>query len=241
MTINQYSLVLWGQRVKDSKRLITAIMKIFRDYFPSQQWFLEDQPTELFPLDPHDIDNLVDEKKQKNEFSALHIFLISSMGIKFSFTASIPLFVRKFDVVSLSFDEVHFRNEVLEFDFEKLISLFETLLIAFKPFWGAIRDNRQISLPEHQQISLSLQRTAIPTAFYWVNFFGQEMVDNLGGMQKMKSLVIEDQRRILDDPIGIMMWFHEIPFDYSDPRIRELIAVAEKQVSLQKIQDRFRK
>lgn len=241
MIQNKYTLVLWGFSPPDLARLIWEVIQLLKMTFPREQWFTDISPSEPVPLIKSDLETLISRKKESNEFNSLLLFLRSSNGMVVGFTFDAPKVVRKFDVVTLMFEKEHLLNENLSFDFSTLLALFEKLLKLFRPFWAAVHDTSQTMTEEYQERTKSLKKEEIPGSIHWVNFFGREMCNNLGGVPVLKAAFEEHNYKLVGEPWGFLGWLHEGLFDFNDKACKNAIDQVEHKLSLLSTQLKFKK
>ena len=136
-------------------------------------------------------------------------YLVLTIGV------DAPEFVRDFDVLTVGFDSEHLTGPQAMFDFDSLYKMFTESIKLFRPFWAAVRDSDIVLTDEFREIRLSVDGTKLPFDIDWLNYFGQDMAERLGGMQKLLGApahLVEHAQ----DPDGIILVLQRQPFDCHD-------------------------
>ena len=155
--------------------------------------------------------------------------------LQLSITLDWPKVVRAFDVLVISLLPSHLKGESRLFDFEGLQELFVGLIRMFRPFWAAVADSAYKS-PEDLRVNLDEEQ--IPLKIHWFNYFGETIITNLGGKEKVLSAPVYLAEG-WDEPPGIILKLQKEVFDYHNPAHRERVEVVERYFDLKRLQQQY--
>lgn len=212
----RYSLCLYGYPPHDAVTLLPRFIELVHQAAgQSLVWW--SAPNRPVPTSPEGWAALIAEKRDPED-GAIDQTLASPSGLSMLLSADWPPVARDFDVLCFEMAPEHLTGPQAMFDFDSLFTLFTESVRLFRPFSARVND-RELTRTEIGDIYLSVDTTRVPATIYWFNYFAQDMVERLGGMEK---LLAAPAYRVtpVEEPPGVILILQRELFDYHHPEHR---------------------
>ncbi len=212
----RYDLCLYGYPPHDAVTLLPRFIELVHQAAgQSLVWW--SAPNRPVPTSPEGWAALIAEERDP-DYGALNLTLASPCGLSIDLSADWPPVARAFDVLSFQMAPEHLTGPQALFDFDSLYTLFTESIRLFRPFSARV-DDEELALTEIGDIYKWVDTTKVPDTIYWFNYFAQDMVERLGGREKLLAapayLVTT-----LEEPPGVILILQRELFDYHNPEHR---------------------
>lgn len=239
MLRHRYSIVVWGYPPHEFAQTVLQMLQLLDEVTKTtMEWFWHPEPTiesiQPIPKSLEELEKLEGRVRDPDD-GALDFITYSSNDLKFSISLDWPKVVRDFDVMVLGLLPEHLKGTNRLFDFAKLQALFVKLIRMFRPFWAAV-DDLEYTAPE--ELRVKLDETQIPLQIHWFNYFGETIITNLGGKEKVLSAPVY-LAEAWDEPPGIILKLQKEVFDYHNPAHRERVEAVERYFDLRSLQQQY--
>lgn len=231
--IDTYKMILWTRAKEDSidsqvDQLFNILMALNKVNYlmPKYQTVRRKKDAVEFVLTKENVRNLIITKKDKkfSDLGSLISFFTSlndknSAGISISIGVSNPKFINNI-TIDLNWDYKHLELE----KYDELELLFKDLIAQFNPFYGCVvsRSSREKYDEYYDDISNK------PCSIFDMNFWGNEIVENLKIDEEIASKVYE-YKQIND---GYFIRLSKEPLDMLDTNHMELQQGINKLIGL---------
>jgi hypothetical protein len=211
--MTRYSIVLWGYPPHKAETILPEVVRLL-DHSIGQSlvWHLESQPEISVTAAPGQWSDVAREQRNEEDGS-LSVFCGSPSGLSIGLTLDYPSYVRDFDVLSIGLNTEHLTGLQPMLGFDRLSALFKEGIRLFQPFWGEVCDHELTRTDQVNALRFSIDRTQIPDTIHWFNYFGEGMVDRLGGRDRLLSAPAYEVS-VWEDPSGILLILQRDPFDF---------------------------
>ncbi len=229
----RYSIVLWAYPPHDPSTIVPYMLRLLEETSGQRTvWHFAGEPDREVPACENEWIALVEEERDA-EFGALDLFFDSASGLSLSLSVDAPVVVRDFNVMTVLFEAGCLSDRAAMFDFDRLRTLFINSVHLFRPFWSRVGD-REAGRAEDGQLHLSVDVTKAPASVHWFNYFGTDMVERLGGMEKLLGAP-DCEVEVMDDPAGLLVILQRDTFDYHNSEHRQRLHRANQYLDLKRL------
>jgi hypothetical protein len=227
-------MVFWSYAPHKAENLLPELVRLLdRVAGKPFTWHFEDQPEGSIPTTPGQWSALIKQRRDQED-EPLYLFLDSPDRLSIGLILDSPPCVRNFDVLSIDLSLKHLKGPRPIFGFDELRTLFLSGVKLFQPFRAEVHDAEIVVTDEFQTVRLSMDKTKIPTAIHWFNFFDEAMVKRLGGEEKLLTAPAY-QAEVWKSPPGILLILQRELFDYQNPEHRQRYREITKYLELDRL------
>ncbi len=123
-------------------------------------------------------------------------------------------------------------------DLETLLRVVRSVVGAFAPDYGYVYDEAQAACPTVQSRMFKIDWHHVPTALFWINYYGPGWVRNLG-RERLNSLRSEVPVLEWQKDGGVLIAIQRASYDDTDPSHRQNQQRLERLLGLRDAQARF--